>query len=96
MGQTSRVWFKKFTTVITSLDLYSSGHNSTLFVKTTSHNHILLSPNIDDMMITYDGRCLWDIYLKLQLVNKFEMKDICSLHYFLEIEVAYSLEATFS
>jgi hypothetical protein len=49
------VWFEKFATVITSFGLCSSDHDSTLFVRTTSHGRILLYLYVDDMIITSDN-----------------------------------------
>lgn len=83
-----RSWLEKFTTVITSFGLCSCDHDSTLFVMITSHDRILLSSYVDDMIIIGDDVDAIDD-LKLQLAKHFEMKDSNTLHYFLEIEVSY-------
>lgn len=83
------VWFEKFTIVITSLGFCSSEHDSSLFVRTTSHGLTLLCLYVDDMIIIGDDVNEIDD-LKLQLAKQFEMTNLGTLHYFLGIEVAYS------
>lgn len=90
LKQAPRAWFKKFTTMITSIGFRSSDHASALFVKTTYHGRILFSLYVDDMIITGDDMDIIND-LKLHLSKQFEMKDLCTLRYFLGIEVAYSL-----
>ena len=41
--------------MVPSLDFYSNAHDSSLFVKSTSTNCILLSLYVDDMIITGDN-----------------------------------------
>jgi len=45
-------WFEKFYIVIGSLGFCFSDYNFVLFLKTTSHGHIILSLYIEDMIIT--------------------------------------------
>jgi len=90
LKQTPRAWFEKFSIVILSLGFVSSSYDSTLFIKCTDVNRIIMSLYVDDMIITGD-----DIdgisFLKTELARRFEMKDLDYLRYFLGVEVAYSL-----
>lgn len=42
LKQSSWVWFKRFSIIITSIGFHFSGHDSTLFVRNTSHGRMLL------------------------------------------------------
>ena len=86
LKQAPRAQFERFSIVVPSLDFYSNAHDSTLFVKSTSTNCILLSLYVDDMIITgdnVDGIAV----LKTEQAQQFDMKDLGPLRYFLGIEV---------
>lgn len=51
LKQAPRARFVKFSTMITSLGFHPSDHDSTLFVRSTSHGCIILSFYVDDMII---------------------------------------------
>ncbi|WVZ13639.1 hypothetical protein V8G54_011205 [Vigna mungo] len=84
LKQVPHTWFKKFYIVI---GFCSSDCNSALFIKTTSHNSIILSLYVDAIIIARG-----DVYeisdLKLLLAKQLEMKDLGPLCYFPVIEVA--------
>ncbi|XP_022158866.1 uncharacterized protein LOC111025329 [Momordica charantia] len=89
LKQAPHAWFEKFSTVITSLGFICSHHDFALFVKCTSACRILLSLNVDDMIITRnDSDGIKS--LKSELSRCFAMKDLGMLLYFLGIEVSYS------
>ncbi|CAL8083072.1 unnamed protein product [Prunus armeniaca] len=89
LKQAPRAWFEKFSAVIGSLGFQSSAHDPALFVRSTSVGRILLLLYVDDMILTGDD--LDGItQLKLALHDRFEIKDLGPLHYFLGIEVASS------
>ncbi|CAL2227734.1 unnamed protein product [Prunus armeniaca] len=89
LKQAPRAWFEKFSAVIGSLGFQSSAHDPAFFVRSTSVGRILLLLYVDDMILTGDD--LDGItQLKLALHDRFEMKDLGPLHYFLGIEVASS------
>ncbi|CAL2231092.1 unnamed protein product [Prunus armeniaca] len=87
LKQAPHAWFDKFSTVISSLGFQSSAHDPALFVRSTSVGRILMLLYVDDMILTGDD--LDGItQLKLALHDRFEMKDLGPLRYFLGIEVA--------
>ncbi len=58
-------------------------------MKKTNHEIIIIVIYVDDLIITGDNDA--DIFdLKKLLKQKFEMKDLGKLHYFLSIEVIQS------
>lgn len=69
------------------LYLFSSSHDYALFVKNTNAGHVILSFYIDDMVFTNDD-IDGILFLKTKLVSQFGLKDLGSLWYFLDIEVA--------
>eukprot|EP00257_Ricinus_communis_P022470 XP_015582205.1 uncharacterized protein LOC107262225 [Ricinus communis] len=89
LKQALRAWFKKFSTVITSLSFHPSNHNSILFVKSTSAGRILLSLYVNDIIIAGDD-VIGISMLKSELTRCVAMKDLGPLRYFLGIEVASS------
>lgn len=84
LKQAPRGWFGKFIVVITSLDFHSSDHDSSLFVRTISHGHILFLLDVNNMIIS-NGDVSDIDDLKLKLARAFEMKDLVTNHHFLGI-----------
>ena len=89
LKQAPRTWFEKFSSVLASLGLCFSNHDSSLFTKYTVAGCILLSLYVDDMIITGNNTMRIE-ELKIQLAHDFDMKDLGPLSYFLDIEVAFS------
>jgi hypothetical protein len=75
--------------VISFLGFISSSHDFALFVKCINAGCIILSLYIDDVIITSDD-IDGILVLKTELARQFEMNDLSSLRYFLDINVAYS------
>ena len=75
--------------MISFLGFISSSHDFALFVKCIDACCIILSLYIDDVIITSDD-IDGILVLKTELARQFEMNDLGSLRYFLDINVAYS------
>ena len=88
LKQAPRAWFSKFSYALTQLGFVSSAYDSALFRRETHSGLILVLLYVDDMIITGDDtKGIAD--LKLSLSQKFEMKDLGQLNYFLGLEVNY-------
>ncbi len=89
LKQTPRVWSDKIGQYLVTSGFQTSNANFSLYVKKTNHGIIIIVIYVDDLIITRDN----DAYifdLKKLLKQKFEMKDLGELRYFLGIEVIQS------
>jgi len=90
LKQTLKAWSNKIghEYLVTS-GFQTSNVDSSLYVKKTNHGIIIIVIYVDDLIITRDNDV--DISdLKKLLKQKFEMKDLGELRYFLGIEVIQS------
>ena len=69
--------------------MFSSIHDSALFIKCTNTSRIIMFLYVDDIIIT-GGDIDSILILKTELDRQFEMKDLSYLRHFLGIEVTYS------
>ncbi|OMO83306.1 Integrase, catalytic core [Corchorus capsularis] len=89
LKQAPRAWFEKFNDTMRQIGFLQSANDSALFHLSSKQGTILLLIYVDDMIITGDDSKGIE-QLKQHLFDKFEMKDLGFLRYFLGIEVAYS------
>ncbi|GKU93110.1 hypothetical protein SLEP1_g6738 [Rubroshorea leprosula] len=80
LKQAPRAWFAKFSTTISEFGFTSSPHDTTLFIRKTNHDDMIIIE--DDISSIHD--------LRQFLSHKFEMKDLGVLSYFLGFEVTSS------
>lgn len=89
LKQASRQWNIEFTIFLKSLGFSQSSHDHCLFVKTFAESFMALLIYLDDIIIT--GTSIDDtIDVKTALYDKFTIKDLGHLKYFLGLEVARS------
>ncbi|KZV54466.1 hypothetical protein F511_18951 [Dorcoceras hygrometricum] len=89
LKQASRQWFAKFSSTLLSIGFSQSHADNSLFVKVRHDVVLVLLVYVDDIVIaTNDEGAASE--LKLFLDNKFKLKDLGKLKYFLGIEVARS------
>ena len=89
LKQASRQWNAKLSATILQLGFTQSQANHSLFVHADGYSFIALLVYVDDMIITgNDSACV--LKLKSLLDQKFGIKDLGSLKYFLGLEIARS------
>jgi len=86
LKQAPRFWSDKIGQYLVTSGFQTSNAEFSLYVKKTDHGIIIIVIYVDDLIITKDSDV--DIFdLKKLLKQKFEMKDLGELRYFLGIEV---------
>jgi hypothetical protein len=86
LKQALRAWLDKIGQYLVTGGFQTSNANFSLYVKKTDHGIVVIVIYVDDLIIT--GNSDVDIFdLKKLLKQKFEMKDLGKLCYFLGIEV---------
>jgi len=86
LKQAPRAWSNKIGQYLVTNEFQTSSVDFSLCVKKIDHGIVIIVIYVDDLIITRDSD--EDIFdLKKLLKQKFEMKDLGELHYFLGIEV---------
>ena len=81
-----RVWFDKLHQALIHLGFTSAKSDQSLFLKSTKAHTILVLVYVDDILITgSDSTMIGELIT--QLDNKFALKDLGNLDYFLGIQV---------
>jgi hypothetical protein len=86
LKQAPRTWSDKIGQYLITSGFQTSNVNFSLYVKKTDHGIVVIVIYVDDLIITRDSDInIFD--LKKLLKQKFEMKDLGELRYFLSIDV---------
>jgi hypothetical protein len=86
LKQAPKAWPDKIGQYLVTSGFQTSNANFSLYVKKTNHGIVIIIIYVDDLIITRNSDV--DIFdLKKLLKQKFEMKDLEKLRYFLGIEV---------
>jgi hypothetical protein len=88
LKQASRMWFEKLSTFLKFVGFVQSGNDHSLFVRNTLTSYIAVLIYVDDLIICYNN--LFDSSFKSMMHNKFRIKDLGELKYFLGLEIARS------
>jgi len=86
LKQAPKAWSNKIGQYLVTSGFQTFNADFSLYVKKTDHGIIVIVIYVDDLIITRDSDA--DFFdLKKLLKQKFEMKDLGELHYFLSIDV---------
>ncbi len=89
LKQAPRAWSNKIGQYLVTSGFQTSNANFSLYVKKTDHGIVVIVIYVDDLIITRDNDAnIFD--LNKLLKQKFEMKDLGELRYFLGIKVIQS------
>jgi hypothetical protein len=89
LKQTPRAWSDKIGQYLVTSGSQTSNADFSLYVKKTNHGIVVIVIYVDDLIIIGNSNAnIFD--LKKLLKQKFEMKDLGKLRYFLDIEVIQS------
>ncbi len=89
MKQAPRAWLDKIGQYLVTSGFQTSNVDFSLYVKKTNHGIVVIVIYVDDLIITGDNDVeIFD--LKKLLKQKFEMKDLGKLRYFLGVQVIQS------
>jgi hypothetical protein len=89
LKQAPRTWSNKIGQYLVTSGFQTSNLDFSLYVKKTDHGIVVIVIYVDDLIIIGDSDANIFDFKKL-LKQKFEMKDLGELHYFLGIEVIQS------
>ncbi|KAG8493268.1 hypothetical protein CXB51_010719 [Gossypium anomalum] len=89
LRQAPRAWFDKLKCFFVSIGFVASRSDASLFVRTQSESTLYVLVYVDDIIITGSSSTIIDWFVRL-LHEKFSLKDMGDLHFFLGIEVTRS------
>jgi Reverse transcriptase (RNA-dependent DNA polymerase) len=89
LKQSPRAWYAKLSNSLLSHNFIKSSVDSSLFIKHSHNTTTLVLVYVDDIIITGNNEIEID-NVKSYLKNKFDIKDLGYLKYFLGIEFAHS------
>ncbi|KAG8491734.1 hypothetical protein CXB51_015142 [Gossypium anomalum] len=92
LRQALRAWFEKLKQFLISIGFVGSNFDASLFVRIKSGSTFYVLVYVDDIIITRSLTIVIDWFVRL-LNDKFLLKDMGDLHYFLGIEVTHSSES---
>ena len=89
LKQASRQWFAKFSTALLEFGFIQSKADYTLFTRSSEGCFIALLVYVDDVLVASDSSTAISRFIQL-LNDKFKLKDLGQLKYFLGLEIARS------
>ncbi|CAM8981568.1 unnamed protein product [Rhodiola kirilowii] len=94
LKQASRQWFSRFSDALVEFSFVQSLNDYSLFTLSTNDNFLILLVYVDDVVITGTSSKL-TVQVKQFIHDKFQIKDLGNLKYFLGLKVARSASGIF-
>ena len=94
LKQAPRAWNDRFTQFLPSLGFETTYSDSSLFVKNVGHEIVVLHLSLDDIIITGSASGVIQ-HIISALTTKFDLTNLGSLHYFLEIQITRTAAGLF-
>jgi Reverse transcriptase (RNA-dependent DNA polymerase) len=94
LKQSPRAWYGKLSTALIQFGFKHSATDSSMFIKRSCNRLVVVLVYVDDLVITGNDKPGIE-FLKQQLKQQFDIKDLGILRYFLGIEVARSYKGLF-
>ena len=89
--QAPRAWFERFTTQLLHIGFVASGADGNLFIYRHDGHLVFLLLYMDDIIVT-GNHPSFTVSLLHQLSSDFDLKDLGKLHYFLGLQIEYTLD----
>jgi Reverse transcriptase (RNA-dependent DNA polymerase) len=94
LNQSLRAWYEKLSHFLLSCNFKTSWADTSFFTKYNENGITVVLVYVDDIIITGDSQSEIDS-IKNHLKQKFDIKDLEKLKYFLGIEIAHSSKGLF-
>jgi hypothetical protein len=89
LKQSSRQWFAKFSSALLEFGFVQSKADYTLFTRSLPDSFIAILVYVDDIVVASDNSAAVSIFIHM-LNDRFQLKDLGQLKYFLGLEIARS------
>ena len=86
LKQTPKAWYSKIDEHLLKLDFKKSLSESTLYIRNSNSDYIVVSLYMDDLFVTGNNPSMINKF-KVEMMKVFEMTDLGEMSYFLGMEV---------
>jgi len=94
LKQAPRAWYSRIDEHLLKLDFKKSLSESTLYIRNSNSDYIVISLYVDDLFVTGNNPSMIDKF-KAEMMNVFEMTNLSEMSYFLDMEVQQNQSGIF-